>query len=226
MATDLELQIRVLDELEFDPAVNSAHIGVTAHDGIVTLSGRVGSFFEKQAAEHAARRVKDVRAVAQNIEIQYASDPKLDDDEIASRVLNILEWHMAVPVHRLSVKVEHGIVTLRGEVDWYVEKMKAEEDVRRLGGVREVLNEIEVVVKLDADQIREQIKAALDRRAGVNAESITVVVDGGKVELHGQVHDADQRTMAEHIAWLARGVSRVDDHLRVTKHGHRQDATT
>jgi len=224
MVTDLELQRRVFDELEFDPAVNVAHIGVTAHDGVVTLSGRVCSFFEKQAAERAARRVKDVKAVAQNIEIQYPSDAKLDDDEIASRVLKILEWHMAVPAGRISVKVEHGIVTLRGSVDWYAEKMKAEEDVRRLGGVHEVLNEIEVAVTLNADEIRRQIEAALARRAGVDAESITVVVEGGRVQLHGAVADSDERSMAEHIAWLAPGVSQVDDHLRVIKHGRLQAA--
>lgn len=60
--TDQSLKQTVVDELVWDPSVNEAHIGVTARDGVVTLTGHVGSYAEKQAAEQAAGRVSGVKA--------------------------------------------------------------------------------------------------------------------------------------------------------------------
>ncbi len=65
---------------------------VTAPDGVVTLSGFVGSYAEKIAAENATRGVKGVRAIAQEIEVRLPSDQKRSDDEIARRMLDILLW--------------------------------------------------------------------------------------------------------------------------------------
>jgi len=215
MSTDLQLQQRVMDELEFEPEVNAAHIGVTVRDGVVTLTGHVSTFIEKLAAEQAARRVKGVSAVAQDIEIHFPGDPKTGDDEIASRAVKILQWHMAVPLQRLAIKVDHGVVTLSGDVDWYYQKARAEEDIRRLGGVREVLNEINVVMGLHAEEIRQQINAALSRRANLDPNAIVVVVDDGKVVLNGKVTNEDERVTAERVAWSAKGVAEVENSLRV-----------
>lgn len=68
--SDSRLQSRVEDALGWEPSVDAAHIGVTAQDGVVTLSGFVGSLAEKVAAEQAARRVKGVRAIAEEIEVR------------------------------------------------------------------------------------------------------------------------------------------------------------
>src|SRR5215470_1878049 len=73
---DRRLQQAVRDELDFDPTVDAAHIGIAVDDAIVTLTGHVSSYAEKSAAERAARRVKGVRAVAQEIEVRYPSDKK------------------------------------------------------------------------------------------------------------------------------------------------------
>jgi osmotically-inducible protein OsmY len=213
MTTDLQLRQRVIDELEFDPSVDAAHIGVTARDGVVTLTGHVTTFLEKLAAEQAVRRVKGVAAVAQEIEIRHPDDAKLGDDEIAARVVKILEWHMAVPAHRIAVKVDHGVVTLGGTVDWYYQKIRAEEDVRRIGGVSAVLNEIDVSLGLHAEEIRRQINAALERQAGVDPNAVSVVVAGAKVTLAGKVQSQDERIVCERIAWSPRGVSEVDNKI-------------
>ncbi len=210
---DLQLQQRVIAELEFEPGVDAAHIGVSAREGVVTLSGHVGSYAEKHAAEAAARRVKGVRAVAQNIDIHFPADSKTGDDEIAGRVVRVLNWHGSAPDGSIGVKVEHGVVTLAGEVDWFVQKTRAEADVRRLSGVREVLNEIKVRLNLRAEDIRRQILAAIERHAGIESDSITVVVDGPKVVLGGRVKLAAERETAENIAWLARGVSEVENRI-------------
>jgi BON domain len=123
MVGDLELRQDVFDELEFEPSVNAAHIGVTANKGVVTLTGFVTSYAEKAAAERAARRVKGVKAIAEEIEVRLPSHTKRADDEIAARAVDILKWQVGFPADRINVKLEKGIVTLTGEVDWQFQKM-------------------------------------------------------------------------------------------------------
>src|ERR1700758_5304595 len=112
MKDDLQLQQRVIDELAFEPSIAAAHIGVSVRDGVVTLSGHVESFHEKFAAERTAQRVKGVKAVAQELVVHLPSDRKTADDEIAARAVRLLNWDALVPHDRISVKVEHGIVSL------------------------------------------------------------------------------------------------------------------
>lgn len=124
MTSDHQLRQDVLDELDFEPSVNAAHIGVGAHGGVITLAGFVSSYGEKLAAERAARRVKGVKAIAEEIEIRLPSDKKVADDEIAGRAVDILKWRVGLPAGRIGVKVEKGIVTLTGDVDWRFQKRK------------------------------------------------------------------------------------------------------
>ena len=99
---DRQLQQEVLDQLDFDPSIDAAHIGVTADNGVVTLTGHVFSYAEKLAVEQAARRVKGVRAVAQEIEVRYPSDKKTADDEIAKRAISIIKWDTMIRNRRSS----------------------------------------------------------------------------------------------------------------------------
>jgi len=124
MISDLQLRRNVLDELEFEPAVDAAHIGVSANCGVVALTGFVASYAEKAAAERAARRVKGVTAIAQEIEIRLPSHAKRADDEIAACAVEILKWQAGGPADRIGIRVEKGIVTLTGEVDWSFRKPK------------------------------------------------------------------------------------------------------
>ena len=65
MTTDHQLQKAVIEELTWEPRVKSGQIGVTAKNGVVTLSGQVDTYIEKSSAEKAARRVNGVKAVAE-----------------------------------------------------------------------------------------------------------------------------------------------------------------
>jgi osmotically-inducible protein OsmY len=76
MSTDAQLKQSVLSELNWEPSVESAHIGVTAKDGVVTLMGHVATYAQKHAAETAARRVKGVSAVAEEIEVKLPFETK------------------------------------------------------------------------------------------------------------------------------------------------------
>lgn len=213
MHEELKLQQRVIDELEFDPALNAAHIGVSVRGNVVTLSGHVESFAEKFATERAARRVKGIAAVAQEIEVHLAGDKKTADDEIAQRAVKILAWDVSVPLDAVTVKVEHGIVTLTGCVDWAFQRAEAEYDVRKLGGVKAVVNAITVRPKLRAVDVRDKLTAAFERNADVEAGRITVDVTEGKVVLGGKVDSWSEREAAERAAWSVPGVTAVDDRI-------------
>ena len=213
--SDLELQGHVLDELEFEPSVNAAHIGVIANKGVVTLTGFVMSYAEKLAAERAARRVRGVKAIAEEIEVRLPSDIKHADDEIAARAVNILKWQVGLPADRITVKVERGIVTLSGEVEWRFQKTDAEAAIHKLTGVVTVINQIRLAAAAHAHEVREKIQKALQRSAELEALGITVQTDGGKVVLTGKVRAWYERDLAEQAAWSAPGVTAVEDHLMV-----------
>jgi osmotically-inducible protein OsmY len=215
MISDLELRQDVLDELEFEPSVNAAHIGVMANKGVVTLTGSVTSYAEKAAAERAARRVKGVKAIAEEIEVRLPSDTKRSDDEIAARALDILKWQVGLPADRIKVKVEKGIVTLTGEVDWQYQKTDAQYGVHKLTGVIDVVNQILVAAPVRASEVKQKIQKALERSADVEASRITVQTEGGKVVLSGKVRAWYERDIAERAAWSAPGVTEVQDHLVV-----------
>ncbi len=217
MSDELKLQQRVIDELEFDPAVKAAHIGVSVRGSVVTLTGHVETFAEKFAAERAARRVKGVTAVAQEIEVHLPADRKTADDEIAQRAVKMLDWDVAVPSNAIQVKVEHGIVTLSGAVDWAFQRAEAEYDVRKLGGVKGVVNAVAVRPKVRAEDVRAKLTAALERNADVEAGRITVEVGGGKVVLTGRVDSWKERDAAERAAWSVAGVSAVEDRITIAQ---------
>ena len=217
MTEDLQLQQRVIDALEFEPSVDAAHIGVSARDGVVTLSGHVSSYAEKFAAERTVRQMKGVKAVAEEIEVRLPSDKKLADDEIAARALRLLHCDAAIPDDRISVKVEHGIVTLSGNVDWDYQRIEAEYDVRKLSGVRSVINDITVRPKPRAADVHDKIRAAMARNAVLDADKITVSVSGGRVTLGGKVSAWVEREAAERAAWSAPGVIEVEDKIELVR---------
>lgn len=217
MNEDSQLQKRVADELEFEPSINAAHIGISVRDGVVTLSGHVESYIAKFAAEHAARRVRGVKAIAQELEVRLPFEHKSADDEIASRAVRILNWDAAIPPGRISVKVEHGVVTLNGAVDWAYQRAEAEYDVRKLTGVNCVINDIMVVPKANIEDVRAKIRAALERNAEVEAKNITVSVENGTVTLAGKVKAWTEREAAERAAWSAPGVRQVEDRIELVR---------
>lgn len=217
MSDDRVLQRHVMDALDFEPSIDAAHIGVGVRQGVVTLAGHVDSFAEKFAAERAAGQVKGVRAVVEEIEVRLASDKKLGDDEIAARAARLLHWDVSVPDERIAVKVEHGIVTLSGEVDWQFQRAEAEYDVRKLSGVRGVVNAITVAPKPCTADVRRQIRAALERSAAVEPDRTGVAVSGGRVTLTGKVAARHDREAVERAAWSVPGVIEVENRIELAR---------
>jgi osmotically-inducible protein OsmY len=215
--SSLTLRNNVLDELEYEPSLDAANIGVAADKGVITLTGHVASFAEKQAALAAARRVVGVQAIADEIQVRYPSNKKTADDEIAKRAVDILRWDSLLPGGAIQVLVREGWVTLSGKVNWYYQKKHAEDDVRKLSGVLGVINNIEIKPAVQASNIKQKIEDALKRHAEVEAKGIDVIVrDGNKVVLEGTVDNWDARDAAENAAWSAPGVTSVVDNLRIS----------
>lgn len=213
-----ELQVRedIIDELEFEPSVDAAHIGVAVDAGIVTLSGHVGSYAEKISAVAAVRRISGVRGIADEIQVRYPSDKKVADDEIAKRAVNILGWDARVPSRSIQVVVSRGVVTLMGEVDWYFQKNAAEQDVQKLSGVHAIINNIEIRSHAKAEDVRRKIEAALKRRAEVEARDIRISVrNNDTVVLEGNTANWEERFAIRTAAWSVPGVRAVEDHLAV-----------
>lgn len=213
MKTDRQLQQDVEAELAWEPSVTAAHIGVAAKDGVVTLTGHVPTYAEKVAAERAARRVKGVKAIAQEIEVRYPSEAKTSDDEIAGRITQLLSWDVFVPDDRVQAKVEKGWVTLTGTVDWQYQRASAEKDVAKINGVRGVTNMITVTSSVATTDVRRKIEEAFKRNADFEASRITVEADGSKVILGGKVRAWYERGLAEQAAWAAPGVTQIEDRI-------------
>ena len=212
--TDKSLRQAVIDELEWEPRINAAGIRVAAKNGVVTLTGRVGTYAEKSAAEKAAGRVIGTKAVVEELDVHYPFDPPSDTD-IAHYARQALAWDVEVPKESVEVKVGRGWVTLLGIVDRYFQREAAEKDIRRLRGVRGVSNDIEIRPQVSASEVTTEIKAALSRNAQIDAEKINVTADGGKVTLTGKVDSLQVRRLAQQTAWSAPGVEWVDDELTV-----------
>src|SRR5690554_2715343 len=111
MKTNEQLQRDVLAELKWDPIIAASEIGVSAKDGVVTLSGYVDSYSKKYAAEKAATRVNGVLAVAEDIVVRLSGATRRDDTAIAETILNTFKWNSLVPESKLKVKVDEGWVT-------------------------------------------------------------------------------------------------------------------
>jgi osmotically-inducible protein OsmY len=214
---DLLLRQDVLAELEFEPSVDAAHIGIAVEKGVITLTGHVGSYAEKQSALAATRRVRGVRAIADEIQLRYPAEKKFSDDEIAKRVSNILDWDPVVPKGAIQITVRGCLVTLTGSVDWNYQRMAAEQDIRKLNGIVGVLNNVEIKPRLQADDVKQKIEQALKRHAAVESQAIRVtVLDSNRVILEGTVGNWQERLAVEDAAWSAAGVKSVDDRLSIT----------
>ncbi len=215
MKTDSQLQADVQAELKWDPSISECEIGAKVKDGVVTLSGQVDSFSRKSNAGCAARRVAGVKAVTDEIGVALPRSSYRGDGDISRTAEIALEWLAAMPQGKIKPKVENGWVTLSGEVPWGYQRQAAECAMHSLLGVTGVTNNIGIKAQSSAVAVKEDIEAALKRRAQKDAKQIGVDVKGSDVTLSGTIHSWSERDLANQAAWAAPGVRNVVNNISV-----------
>jgi osmotically-inducible protein OsmY len=215
MKTDLEIKQDVIEELKWEPFLNASQIGVSVKEGVVTLSGSIDSYSKKIAAEKATKNVSGVKAVALDLEVNLPGSSIRNDTDIAEAVVNALKWHSAVRENKINVKVESGVVTLEGIVDWEFQKNSARMMVENLMGVKGIVNTIQIKQKTSIEDIKQKVSAAFHRSATIDASGIDIEIIDNKAILKGNVRSWAEKEDAENAVWSANGIERVDNRLEI-----------
>ena len=216
MRTDSEIERDVVEELKWNPDLDSTDIAVTVKDGVVTLAGFVKSYVDKTEAEVAAKRVAGVVAVANDIAVRLPATDERPDPEIARQAVASLRSQLPISAERIKVVVKNGWVTLEGTVEWHYQRNIAEAAVGYIRGVKSVTNLIGLRPRAEPIEIKKRIEEAFRRSAEIDAKHITVEANGIEVVLKGSVRSWTEREEAERAAWAAPGVTKVEDRLAVS----------
>jgi len=213
--TDLALRNAVVQQLDWDSQVDASAIGVTAHEGVVTLTGFIDSYAGKLAAERAVKRVRGVRGVANDIRVRLRLAHT--DADIAADAVRALALRATMP-DSVQVTVHDGHITLTGEVPTLFKSAIAAKAIRYVPGIKGVVNRIHVAPASTAD-VKRQIVRALHREADVGAHGIQVSISGNTAVLAGRVRTWHERESAERAAMHAPGVVHVDNRIVVESAG-------
>jgi osmotically-inducible protein OsmY len=215
MRSDPEIKRDVEFELRWDPDIDSTDIGVAVKDGVVTLTGFVQSYGDKWKAETAAKRVSGVVGLANDIEVRLPAISERPDPDIARDAVAALKNELPYSYEAIRVIVRAGWATIEGEVEWNYQKERAEKAVRRVKGLKGVVNTLQLKPKVAPTDLKRQIEDAFKRNAEVDANRITVEVSGTEVTLKGTVRSWAERQDAERVAWRAPGIAKVNNQINI-----------
>lgn len=215
MKQDRELYEDVMEQLKFTPNVNERHITISVSKGVVDLAGTVSSWIAKYNAERAVRNIVGVKAVANEIEVKWGDNLTYTDVDIAKAATEALDWNVEVPIDSIKVTVDGGNIKLTGQVDYQYQRQSAEKTVRGLRGVKSVNNIINISPKHNEVDVKKAITKEFHRNAQIDAEDVKVSIDKTKVILTGKVKSYAEYKAAEHAAWCAPGITKVDNLLTI-----------
>lgn len=216
MKSNQELQTDVQNAIKWEPLLHAAEIGVTVHDGVVTLTGSVDSYTKKLEAENATKNVAGVKAVVEKIEVHHhESWSKKNDNDIADEILSAYKWNWKIPNDKIKIKVENGWVSLSGELSWNYQKDEAKDAIKNLEGIVGVTNSITIKSETLDKMEKEVIEHHLQRSWSLNAKDIKVAVNGTNVKLTGSVGSLYQKEEAGRIAWNTPGIWSLENNLTV-----------
>ena len=214
MKTNEQLQQDVQDAIKWEPLLHPAEIGVTAADGVVSLTGTVDSFSKKKQAENAARNVAGVRVLVENIQVKLPDSKVKTDAEIGAEIISAFASNVIIPQDKIKVKVENGWVDLDGELPWDYQREITENAIQFLPGIKGIFNNITINPDTDDTVSKNKVEEAL-KRSAVDEREITVSVTGTTVTLTGTVHSWQQKKEAGRIAWKTPGIKHLKNKLEV-----------
>jgi osmotically-inducible protein OsmY len=214
--SDDQLQKTVRDELYEDLRVDPFELSVDASLGWITLRGSVPTYFQRGIAEQDARDIVGVTGVTNLLSV--GPFPR-SDNAIKSEIVSDVASDYSLNGQDLTVSVNHGIVTLTGNVNEYYEKYHATDVATRVKGVCDVINLLEVnrPPKFTDSALAERVKDRLrqDDETRWVADQIHVSVEDGKATLTGDVNFWSERDQAQHVAFLTDGIWSVDNQIKV-----------
>jgi osmotically-inducible protein OsmY len=213
MKRDIEVHKDVMEEIKCIPLINANEIGVIVKNGIVTLNGTTDSYPKKVAIERAVKKVKGVKGIAEDIEVNITNSFTKTDSEIAQIVMSTLESQSATQAERLSIFVEDGCVTIEGFLDWDFQRKSVTKVIENIVGVKDIINNIKITQQPIAADIKNKILSSFIRNASVDASKIDVTTEGSKVILSGSVNTWAEYEEAERSAWSTPGVSVIENQL-------------
>lgn len=213
--TDMLIRDTVTQQLEWDAEVDARDIAATVRNGVVTLTGYIGSYAAKLAAERSVKRVRGVRVVANDIQVRLCLERP--DPDLAADISTMLKRQAAIP-QSVQAVVHSGHVTLTGTVPTQLMTAIAANAVRHIRGVKGIANHIQVLPAATTRDLRRRIAQALHRSAEVDARSLTIVIEGSVVTLDGEVESWAEAEAAEQAVMHAPGVTEVDSRIRVSPH--------
>lgn len=215
MRLDKDIKKDLESELKWDPDINATDVGVTVKKGVVSLTGYVPFYMQKYEAEKAAKRVKGVLGIANDIEVHLPSSHQKTDPELARSAIEAISTELPSSYERFKVIANEGWLTLEGDVEWQYQRNRAEVATRKLHGVRGVINRVVLKPCVAPVEIKTKIESAFKRSAEVDAQHINVTANGGEVSLAGTVSSWSEKQEAERTAWRAPGVVRVHNHINI-----------
>jgi osmotically-inducible protein OsmY len=214
MVSTGNLYMNVMAKLKFEPSLDESNITAAIKtkngvDNVVVLGGKVATYAEKTIAEEAVEKIKSVKGVANEIEVDLSSKYKRSDADIIEIALKALKWTVLLPHEQLKIAVDHGVLTLIGKLEYLYQKRRAYDAVKNLPGVTAVINDIKVAISATPSNVKEKIREEFERNARIDADNIQVSIEGSEVTLTGKVKNFDEFREAREAVWNIPGVTNI-----------------
>ena len=215
MKNNEDLARDVTAAIKWEPLMSGNGIGVTALDGVVTLTGVVDGYLKKYKAEDIAKSIAGAKAVVEHIKVKFNNGDEKSDSAIAVEILNALKADLQVPHDRIKVRVEDGRVTVEGDLAWNFQKRDVSAAIRCIEGMKVFTNNIVIKPESQDEIEQEAVLRALRRSSFLAGQDIDVYVTENNVTLNGVVSSCFQKDEAERIAWGTPGIATLKNELSI-----------